>query len=141
MRTITWGGPPPPRGVDIRLPPGPQAPAAARKALADGHLPDDLIDDAQLVVSELVTNSVRYSRVGRGQWIGVRARPRPGGVRLEICAPGPGFSAQPPFPRSSNPLGGRGLPIVQQLASRWGAGRTPDGRWEVWAELDRHPWV
>jgi serine/threonine-protein kinase RsbW len=114
-----------------------EAPAAARRALERAGVPEDLLEDAQLLVSELVTNSVRHARMRRGQWVGVRARPRLGGVRLEVCDPGPGFPAPPPVPASEDRFGGRGLPIVDLLADRWGAGRTADGRWEVWAELDR----
>lgn len=127
------------RRVDLRLPGSADAPAAARQALAEDHLPDEVLEDAQLVVSELVTNSVRHGWVNAGQWIGVRAVPRPGGVRLEVSDPGPGFSPPPPLPRSRDRFGGRGLEIVARLASRWGAGRTPEGRWQVWAELDRPP--
>ena len=126
------------RGVDIRLAASAEAPAAARRALERAGLPDDLLEDAQLLASELVTNSVRHALIGPGEWIGLRARPRLGGVRLEVCDPGPGFSAPPPLSGSVDRFGGRGLPIVDMLADRWGAGRTPEGRWEVWAELDRH---
>jgi anti-sigma regulatory factor (Ser/Thr protein kinase) len=125
------------RGVALRLPADVEAPAAARRALADGGLPADVLEDAQLLVSELVTNSVLHGRLHPGQRIGVRARPRPGGVRLEVCDPGPGFPAPPPLPSSTDRFGGRGLPIVDRLADRWGAGRTRRGRWEIWAEIDR----
>lgn len=122
-------------GVDIRIGPGVEAPGKARHALEADELPEELLDDAKLLVSELVTNCIRHARLHPGQWIGVRARPTPDGMRLEVCDPGPGFPA--PFPRSLHPFGGRGLPIVERVASRWGAGRTCSGRWEVWLELDR----
>jgi anti-sigma regulatory factor (Ser/Thr protein kinase) len=123
--------------VDLRLRAGPDAPAIARRALAEDHVPDELLEDAQLVVSELVTNGVRHGGSDPTRWLGVRARLRPGGLRIEVCDPGPGFAPPPPLPRSGSPVGGRGLPIVDRLARRWGAGRTADGRWEVWAEIDR----
>jgi anti-sigma regulatory factor (Ser/Thr protein kinase) len=125
--------------VDIRLEPGLGAPGEARDALEVDDLPEDLLDDAKLLVSELVTNCIRHARLHPGQWIGVRARPTPCGLRLEVCDPGPGFPAPPPIPESLHPFGGRGLPIVARVASRWGAGRTRAGRWEVWLELDRPP--
>ena len=125
------------RGIDIRLAASAEAPGAARRALERADVPEDLLEDAQLLVSELVTNSVRHAHMRGGQWVGVRTRPRLGGVRLEVCDPGPGFPAPPPVPASGDRFGGRGLPIVDLLADRWGAGRTSDGRWEVWAELDR----
>jgi anti-sigma regulatory factor (Ser/Thr protein kinase) len=125
------------RGVDIRLAASAEAPAAARRAVEQAGVPPDLLEDAQLLASELVTNSVRHARVGPGGWIGLRARPTLRGARLEVCDPGPGFAAPPPLPGSDDRFGGRGLPIVDMLADRWGAGRTPGGRWEVWVELDR----
>ena len=129
------------RGVDIRLAPTIEAAAAARRALERGDLPDDLLEDAQLIVSELVTNSVRHGRLRPGQWIGVRARVRPRGVRLEVCDPGPGFPPPPPVPPSRDRLSGRGLDIVDLLSDRWGAGPMPDGRWEVWVDIDQRSWV
>ncbi len=125
------------RGVNIRIEPGVEAPGEARHALEADKLPEELLDDAKLLVSELVTNCIRHARLHPGQWIGVRARPTPHGMRLEVCDPGPGFPAPPPIPRSLHPFGGRGLPIVARVASRWGARRTRAGRWEVWLELDR----
>jgi len=113
--------------------------AQARRAVEDDDVPEDLLDDVRLVLSELVTNSLRHSDLRQGGWIGVRTLRRPGGVRVEVCDPGPGFPPPPPLPRSSSPFGGRGLLIVDRLASRWGAHRTADGRWEVWADLDRQP--
>ncbi|MDX6554434.1 MAG: hypothetical protein QOD86_629, partial [Miltoncostaeaceae bacterium] len=48
--------PPRRRGVDIRLSASAEAPAAARRALERAGVPDDLLEDAKLLVSELVTN-------------------------------------------------------------------------------------
>lgn len=124
------------RGVDIRLAPEADAPAEARKALAAAGFPRNLLGDAQLLVSELVTNSLRHGGLHSGQCIGVRARTTRRGLRLEVCDPGPGFPSPPPIPESSEPFGGRGLPIVDRLSARWGAGRTSRGRWQVWLELE-----
>ena len=125
------------RELDIKIAYGASAPAAARRALEAEGLPPELLLDVQLLASELVTNSVRHGASHPGQWIGLRARRRRSGLRLEVCDPGPGFPAPPPVPQSVHPHGGRGLAIVERLTDRWGARRTADGRWEVWAEIDR----
>lgn len=50
--------------VTISLPPDPTAAAIARQFVADNrdHIQPALIEDAQLLVSEIVTNAVRHGR-------------------------------------------------------------------------------
>lgn len=82
-------------------------------------------DDVVLVVSELVSNSVRH---GSSQDIDVRVTARDGWIRVEVTDDGPGFAVD--APRGD----GLGLSIVERLADRWGM---QDGshRFTVWAEL------
>lgn len=86
----------------------------------------DLVFTAQLVVSELVTNAIRYGTP-------------PIQLRLIldqvlICEVSDGNSAAPHVrhPRASDE-GGRGLLLVAQLAKRWGTRLTPGGK-TIWAE-------
>ena len=83
-------------GVNIRIEPGVEAPGEARHALDCDELPEELLDDAKLLVSELVTNCIRHARLHPGQWIGVRARPTRDGLRLEVCDPAPGSRRRRP---------------------------------------------
>ena len=56
--TLLWG-----TQIDLRLTPNPEAALAARHSLdqLEGALPAEKLEDARLVVSELVTNSVRHA--------------------------------------------------------------------------------
>ncbi len=95
-----------------------RAPRAARQAvtafLNSEHL-DVLIDDAQLLTSELVTNAVRY---GAGP-IELRAYVHDDALRLEV---GDAAADRLPARRLAQPQdeGGRGMELVELLASSWG---------------------
>lgn len=82
-------------------------------------------DDVLILVSELVSNSVRH---GSSADIDVRVTAADERIRVEVTDEGPGFSAT--TPRGD----GLGLAIVEKLADRWGM---KDQRQEftVWAEL------
>ena len=87
--------------------------------------------DAELLVTELVTNAVRHGGPGVDLWL--RRLPS-GGLRLEIVD-GRGGAAPRVQRPSDDAEGGRGLVIVQALASRWGAERLAAGK-QVWCELE-----
>jgi len=83
-------------------------------------------DDVLLLVSELVTNSVRHSGSGK---IDVRVSTADGHIRVEVSDSGPGFDV-------ADPRGdGLGIDIVAKLAERWGY--SSGERFTVWAELAR----
>jgi anti-sigma regulatory factor (Ser/Thr protein kinase) len=88
----------------------------------------------QLLISELVTNSVRHAALGSTDRVRLDVRIIPGAIRVEVRDPGPGFepSAQPPTPYQE---AGWGLHIVERLADRWGV--LQDRATVVWFELDR----
>lgn len=86
-------------------------------------------DDVLLIVSELVSNSVRHSdAVPQADEIEVKVSVRAGYIRVEVADQGPGFTID--APRGD----GIGLSIVEKLADRWGM---TDGqhKFVVWAEL------
>ena len=87
----------------------------------------DLIPAAELVVSELVTNAVRYAQ-GK---IGLRLVFE-GGLFCEITDD----SAAPPRLRHADEDDerGRGLQVVSQVSQRWGTRRAGVGK-VVWCEL------
>lgn len=114
------------------------APGEARRLVRkhlDGH---PRLDDATLVVSELVTNAAKHSVSGEGGVIGVVLVEIPGGVRIEVAdegSAGPGPVISPVRPAWELPEGGQGLRLVAEVAAgRWG--HYGDGRGRtVWAEI------
>ncbi|WAP58057.1 SpoIIE family protein phosphatase [Streptomyces sp. S465] len=103
-----------------------QARRLTRRALARWDL-DDLTDAVELLVSEVVTNAVRYAE----RPITLRLL-RTDVLRCEVGDDVP----QLPRLRQARPSdeGGRGLYLVNRLARRWGATRLSTGK-VVWFEL------
>ncbi len=93
-------------------------------------LDDPLVDDAALLVSEVVSNSVRHAGLGAADAIEVRVRGSRAMLHVDVIDPGPGFEPQV-HPRQDD--GGWGLWILDQLATRWGVER--GGRTRVWFDL------
>jgi len=122
----------------LQLPCRPEAPSAARKALAalngDLHLISEArLGDAQLLVSELVANAIRHA-VSDAVALTVSATETT--FRVEVANSGPGFDTSTLPEPSTERAGGWGLRIVDVLAHRWGV--TPDGpHMRVWFEIDR----
>jgi anti-sigma regulatory factor (Ser/Thr protein kinase) len=117
----------------------PSVPARSRRytryVLADWGLPRRLSADAETVASELVTNALRATlALDPPQPIGLRllAVPR---QRLVVEA----WDAHPGRPERREVPGeaeeGRGLMIVEHIASRWGTRRLSKHVKTVWAEL------
>ncbi|ARF73063.1 hypothetical protein B7C62_12895 [Kitasatospora albolonga] len=112
--------------------------AGLRTALAGWGL-GAIEGDALLVLSELLTNSVRHA--GGSSWREVETRflLRDGGLRVEV------HDASSRLPRPGAPRweaeGGRGLLVVAAVADDWGCGdRNGPGKY-VWAELAPRPAV
>ncbi len=122
--------------IDLRLAPNPEAVSAARRSLdrLEGNLPPEKLEDVRLIVSELVTNSVRYAGFSSGQQISLAVVISDGLVHGMACDPGPGFE-KPSDPQPRTDLsGGWGLPIVERISDRWGVER--NGCTRVWFEID-----
>jgi anti-sigma regulatory factor (Ser/Thr protein kinase) len=98
----------------------------ARAALAGA--PADAVDDAELVVTELVTNGLLH---GLGP-ISVSAARGGNRIRLEVRDGGQRMPLR--MRPSAGSLTGRGLGLVATLCESWGADRLPEGK-VVWAEL------
>jgi anti-sigma regulatory factor (Ser/Thr protein kinase) len=106
------------------------APARARESVraACAHHVPHLLDDALLLVSEVVTNAVKHGREP---------------VRLQVDCDGAGIvvaveDGNPAMPRTRRMdrrrHSGRGLMLVQRLAADWGVRRTDGGK-QVWFRL------
>jgi serine phosphatase RsbU (regulator of sigma subunit)/anti-sigma regulatory factor (Ser/Thr protein kinase) len=122
---------PPERFSTWMLEGGPTAAHEARELVREQmttwELPEDLIFSAELLVSELVTNAVRY---GDGPVELRLLRDHTLVCEVEDTAP-----AMPRKRRANaEDEGGRGLQVVAEVAERWGSRRTADGK-VVWAEL------
>jgi anti-sigma regulatory factor (Ser/Thr protein kinase) len=140
----------PPRGnssqrgalAEATIPLGVDAPAAARtvveRCLGERVAPS-VLDVVRLLVTELVTNSVRHSGVPEGEDLVVRVQLWGDRCRLEVEDPGCDGTIAP-WPAGSASGSGMGLNLVRLLSERWGVVRASDGPTRVWAQLPRsHP--
>jgi anti-sigma regulatory factor (Ser/Thr protein kinase) len=114
------------REVTLKLKPSKDAPRISRSQLAEmREALGRRYDDAALIISELVTNSVRHAG---DTSISVTVQARADRVRLEVRDGGPCFDL-------SQPRGeGLGLTFVEKIADRWGIENS--GPCTVWAELE-----
>ena len=87
---------------------------------------DDLIDSTELIVSELVTNAIRY-----GQGAVTLRLIRAGTLSCEVSD----ASSSAPHMRlaADGDEGGRGLFLVMHVSSRWGTRYNPRGK-TIWSE-------
>lgn len=113
-----------------RFPSDSLTPALARSALATTviGIPADAFDVAALLISELVTNSVKHSG---SKWIDVAITLETGVLRIEVSDQ----NSQAIRPRTPDIDGGWGLTLVGELATRWGVERHSTGK-TVSVELD-----
>lgn len=88
-------------------------------------------DTTALLVSELVTNSLRYTAGPIGVRL-LRPADLPGVLLVEVSDPLP----EPPHEHPARPEdeGGRGLQLVASVSRRWGTRPDRDGK-TVWFEL------
>jgi anti-sigma regulatory factor (Ser/Thr protein kinase) len=120
-------------GLSLRLPGNPDACAQARRALGSlhGDIDATLMETLRLLVTELVTNSVRHARADT---VLLRVLVGRRTVWTEVADGGSGFDpgeAERGYDRS-----GWGLFLVERLAHRWGVSKDGDGT-RVWFELRR----
>ncbi|HEX2299603.1 MAG TPA: ATP-binding protein, partial [Pseudonocardiaceae bacterium] len=117
------------RRVRECLPATPYAPRFARRIVdevcARWHLAGDVRERAELIVTELVTNAVQHAGGGAIELIVAVRRPM---LRVEV---GDDHQVLPYRPQASP---GRGLQLVDKLASHWGSRPTHRGK-VVWADL------
>ena len=115
--------------MTFELPRDQHAPAVARAALGGfAHsLDEERFDATRLLVSELITNAVKYGGDGP---VRLAVATDPGRFRVEVIDSGSGFVATA---REPGHEGGWGLALVEHLADRWG---TFEGSTHVWFELD-----
>ncbi|MER6090294.1 ATP-binding protein [Streptomyces bluensis] len=127
---------------ELHFPCDPRGPGIARltlRAVLDAHGLAQLIDRAELLASELATNSVRHAKGPasvRLQWL----HPV---LRVSVWDPSPDLPPMPGVrPTDARPHadGGRGLFILDAVADRWGGcaigkGAYGPGGKTIWFEL------
>lgn len=111
--------------------------AARERLRADlaGDVPAPCVEDARVVVSELIANSLRHARPLGDHSIAVRWSLGGQTLRVSVTDGGSPSSTPTPLPADRMATGGRGLSIVSSLARRWGVESEGAGT-TVWAELE-----
>ncbi|MEU4800662.1 SpoIIE family protein phosphatase, partial [Streptomyces sp. NPDC023327] len=121
----------PPGVLFQRFPPETRAVPMARRFVRSAlhGVAPDVVDTAELLVSELVTNAVLHARTD----VEVRVWSHGGQVRVRV---GDSRPNRPLVPREPRPYAGtgRGLAVVAELSSSHGA-HIGEGRKTVWFEL------
>ncbi len=122
---------------EVILPASAAAPGVARAALDDVIPPPELAvrnEDARLVISELVTNAVKYGESDGSNPIRMVIEADAAVVRVEVAQSLPAADLHPVAPRlDGDDIGGWGLHIAESLADAWGYETGPPGR--VWFEF------
>ena len=138
VRMPTGSGEPGPRStrsrLSLRLDPDVDAAGKAREALERLEVERGVLQDMNLLVTELVTNSVRHADAPAHEPVQVEVAVAGDHVFVAVEDGGSGFK---PKPRSAHSPrdSGWGLHLVERLSSRWGV--MSNGRTRVWLELPR----
>ncbi|MEU3985859.1 ATP-binding protein [Streptomyces sp. NPDC026672] len=121
--------------LTLSVPANPTAVAPARHRSVEAiqgweaGLDNEVVRTAELVISELVTNAVRYA--SRGQ-VSLEVQLLEAVLRVEVC------DSSPVLPRPGLPNehseNSRGLFLVAALADQYAAEPTPTGK-RCWAEI------
>ena len=115
-----------------------QARAQLAAELCARDVLSSVVDDAVLILSEFVTNSLRHARALSSGSIRVFwSLSSDGLLRIEVTdGGGTTWPSTKPYSTSVSAYAGRGLEIVDRLADRWGSQREEgDDEYTVWAEL------
>jgi anti-sigma regulatory factor (Ser/Thr protein kinase) len=124
------------QAIDLSLPRTAEAPmlarAATRKLCERLPLSDSRCQILLVLVSEVVTNAVKYSDGARDAGIAFRAAEMgDGAVRIDVYDGGTGFQPQPRDPSAADR--GWGLYLVDRESQSWGVDASAGTR--VWFEL------
>jgi len=121
--------------VECRLKATSVAAREARQALGPlaDHVGEEVFDDVRLLVTELVTNSLRHASLGDGEAIELAAEVRLRTLRVEVRDAGTSFNP-PSTPGAREGDDGWGLYLLGRIADRWGINCDPSTC--VWFEMD-----
>jgi anti-sigma regulatory factor (Ser/Thr protein kinase) len=112
----------------------PAAAAWARNALLplDDRVEPVVMEDVRLLVSELVTNSVRHAGT-ESDHVKLDVKLADDTLHVQVADTGSGFEPRERMAEATKP-GGWGLYLVEKLSDRWGVARNSLTR--VWFEID-----
>jgi DNA-binding NarL/FixJ family response regulator len=118
--------------VTADLPADPSSVRAARSLVVEalGEEGEDLLFSLELLISEVVTNAVQHAAAAPR----IEAQLGPDSVRVAVYDDDPALPVHRQ-PDAERP-GGRGLHLLDRIATRWGAEPSEGGK-VVWFELDR----
>ena len=131
-----------PTSSSMAVPHGPagvgQARHRMREQLRSCGMPDSVVDDAVLILSELLSNACRHGRplrrhtdTGDGDIRAAWCVDGKGGLTVEVTDGG-GPTRPVPATPSVTARGGRGLNIISALAEEWGVRDDSSGEVTVW---------
>jgi anti-sigma regulatory factor (Ser/Thr protein kinase) len=103
-------------------------------ALLQDRVAPQLAGAAELIVSELVTNSVIHARMGPTNAIAIDVELADDRLRIAVMDDGAECLPHRVDPDPSRP-GGMGLLLVERLSAAWGVDRERSGVTRVWCEL------
>jgi anti-sigma regulatory factor (Ser/Thr protein kinase) len=125
------------RLVEIAVPTGARAPGAARRVVAhclSRLVTPGILDATQLLVSELVTNSVRHAELDTRDTVLMRIYVAAESLRVEV--ENPGAAGVVALHRPDREVGrGFGLQLLELVATRWGVRRARSTT--VWFDMAR----
>ena len=122
-------------GFRLRIGGGPRAAGRARHELTRlrTDLDNPLMESVRLLVTELVTNSVRHADADAIEMAVLVARDR---IRVEISNPGAAFVPKQ-REEGQEAESGWGLFLVDRLSDNWGVVDDEAGYQRVWFEIRR----
>jgi len=121
------------KSVELILPAALTTPAEARAVVEaiGSDLPEPVLIDVKLLMTELVANALKHA--SRGIQAVIIRITRNHFVRVEVLDPGPMFNPDP-RPPGTGTGSGRGLFLVDAVANAWGVEPEEAGK-KVWFEL------
>jgi serine/threonine-protein kinase RsbW len=131
---LSGGEPPKADSIARVFVPLPESIAEARRTLVDLSVPQATRDKLALLVSELMTNSVRHAELRPGDDVHLDITRNARRVRLAVRDGGQGFDLSALDDRDPLSPGGQGLVIVAALSDTWGVDCRGDGC-TVWCEV------
>lgn len=113
------------RTVRLRVPARAEYIALARLALSGladiVALPEELLADLKLALTEAVSNSVRHAYVGEGGFVSIAYELSGGALAVEVVDDGKGFDPERPPALEGEELteGGLGIAIIRTIADEF----------------------